>query len=420
MGLPVMWGVRNRTPATTDLRTGEFPEVTGLARPRIVRDHHGVPRSPEFRLTVAGAAVVGVAYGMGRYAFGLTLPALRGDPSLSPAGLDDAVLGLIASASFTGYLAGLLLAPVLSRRFGPRAPTTVGSACGVLGGSLAAVATSPGVLAVGTVLAGSAAGWVWAAYSDLAAAVVDAPRRPRVLSVVSTGTSAGLVVSGLVALVVMGVPGWRVVWVAIAIASAVAGLLNLRWTPPVRPARTGPTGRLPLRGLAIPTAYSVAFHVGVTTFFTWAADMLRRGGLDAGLAGALYILVGLVGLVALATGGWCARFGTVRVAAGCLLAIAASLVVLGAGAGSAVVALAAAVVFAPGIMAGAAVLAVWTAELAPERSGEALTVVVAIGAVAAVIAPAVVGLLLGVVSLTAVLIGLAVLLLLTAGGILGV
>jgi len=377
-----------------------------------------VPRSPELRLTIAGAAVVGVAYGMGRYAFGLTLPALRGDPSLSADGLDDAVLGLIASASFAGYLAGLLLAPVLSRRLGPRAPTTVGSVCGVVGGILAAVAPSPAVLAVGTVLAGSAAGWVWAAYSDLAAAVVDAPRRPRVLAVISTGTSGGLVVSGLVALAVMGVPGWRLVWVAIAVASAAAGLLNLRGTPAVRPSRAGPAGRIPLRGLAVPTLYSIAFHVGVTTFFTWAADMLRRGGLDAGIAGVLYALVGVVGLVALGTGGWCARFGTVRVAAACLLSIAASLVILGAGAGSALVALGAAIVFAPGIMGGAAVLAVWTAEIAPDRSGEALTVVVAVGALTAVIAPAVVGVLLGLVSLTAVLVGLAALLLVTAGGLL--
>jgi predicted MFS family arabinose efflux permease len=380
--------------------------------------HDRPVRSPAVRLTVAGAAVVGVAYGMGRYAFGLTLPSLRGDPSLSPGGLDDAVLGLIASGSFAGYLLGLLLAPVVGRRFGPRAPTTVGGTCGLVGGVLAAAAPSPLVLAVGTVLAGSAAGWVWAAYSDLAAAVVAAPHRPRTLAVISTGTSAGLLVSGIVGLAAIGVPGWRLVWVAIGVASAAAGLLNLLWTPRVPPRRTGRTGRLALRGLVVPTIFSVGFHVGVTTFFTWAADMLRRAALAPGWAPVLYALVGVIGLVALGTGGWCARFGTVRVAAATLLFLAASLVVLGAGAGSAAVALAAAAVFAPGIMGGAAVLAVWTAEIEPERSGEALTAVVVVGAVAAVVAPAVVGLLLGVVSLAAVLIGLAVLLLATAAGLL--
>ncbi|WP_345416385.1 MFS transporter [Actinomycetospora chlora] len=371
-------------------------------------------RTPDVRLTVAGVAVVGVAYGMGRYAFGLTLPSLRDDPSLSPSGLDDAVLGLIASGSFAGYLAGLLLAPVVGRRSGPRAPTTVGSVCGLVGGLLVAVSPSPLVLAVGTVLAGSAAGWVWAAYSDLAAVVVDVPRRPRVLAVISTGTSAGLVVTGLVGLAAIGVPGWRLVWVAIGVASAAAGLLNLRWTPRVPPAPAGRAGRLPLRGLGVPIAYSIAFHVGVTTFFTWAADVLRRAAVAPGWAPVLYALVGVVGLVGLGVGGWCARFGTVRVAAACLLFLGASLVVLGAGPASGLVAMVAAALYAPGIMGGAAVLAVWTAEIAPERSGQALTVVVAVGAVAAVVAPAVVGVLLGAVSLAAVLIGLAVLLVVTA------
>jgi predicted MFS family arabinose efflux permease len=371
-------------------------------------------RSPALRLTVAGAAVVGVAYGMGRYAFGLTLPSLRADPSLSATGLDDAVLGLIASGSFAGYLAGLLLAPVVGRRFGSRAPTTVGSVCGLVGGALAAVSTSPLVLAVGVVLAGSAAGWVWAAYSDLAAAVVDAPARPRTLAIISTGTSAGLVVSGVVGLAAIGVPGWRLVWVAIGLASAATGLLNLRWTPRVPPPPGGRAGRIALLGLAVPIVYSVAFHVGVTTFFTWAADMLRRAALPPGWAPTLYGLVGIVGLVGLGIGGWCARFGTVRVAAACLLFLAVSLTVLGTGAGSGVVALVAAAIYAPGIMGGAAVLAVWTAEIAPDRSGEALTVVVAVGATAAVVAPVIVGLLLGVVSLTAVLVGLAVLLVVAA------
>ena len=375
-----------------------------------------MPRSVEIRLAVAGAAVVGVAFGMGRFAFGLTLPAVRADPALSAGGLDDAVLGLIASGSFAGYLAGLLLAPVLVRRLGPKAPTTVGSACGLVGGTLVALAPSVGLLAVGAVLTGSAAGWVWAAYSDLATAAVSAPRRPRLLAVISTGTSGGLVVVGLVGLAATGVPAWRVVWAAIAFGSALAGLLNLRWTPRVAPRRPG-VGGVALRGLAVPIVYSVVYHVGTTTFFTWAADMLRRAELAAGFAPALYVLVGLTGLVALATGGACARFGTVRVAASCLLSVAAALVVLGTGAASWVVALGAAIVFGPGYMSGAAVMAVWTAELVPERPGEALTVVVAVGALSAVIAPTIVGLLIGVVGLPVVLTALALLLLVVAAGL---
>ena len=50
---------------------------------------------------------------MARYAYGLTLPDIREDLRLSAL-----VLGLVASATFAGYLAGLLLAGRLAARRG--------------------------------------------------------------------------------------------------------------------------------------------------------------------------------------------------------------------------------------------------------------------------------------------------------------
>ena len=107
------------------------------------------------QVSIGGAAVVGVAFGMARYAYGLTLPAIR-----SEFGLPEVLLGAIASGTFFGYLVGLLFGPRLSARRGPRAPTTVGGVCGALGCVTVAVAPTPWVLAAGAVLGGSAAGWV--------------------------------------------------------------------------------------------------------------------------------------------------------------------------------------------------------------------------------------------------------------------
>ena len=101
------------------------------------------------RIGLAGAAVVGVAFGMARYAYGVTLPDIRAD-----LGLSELVLGLIASATFVGYLAGLLLAGPLAARRGSRAPTTVGGVCGAVGAVIVALAPSPWLLALGAVLAG--------------------------------------------------------------------------------------------------------------------------------------------------------------------------------------------------------------------------------------------------------------------------
>jgi predicted MFS family arabinose efflux permease len=361
--------------------------------------------SAAMRVGVAGATVVAVEFGMGRFAFGLTMPDLRADPAFSSSGLSDPVLGLIASATFAGYLAGIVGAPLLGRRLGPRAPTTLGCACGTVGGLVVLVAQHAGVLAAGAVLVGSAAGWVWAPYNDLVSAVAPPANRPGLLAGVSTGASAGLVA---VAIVAAAAPGWRTVWAAVGLASAAAAVLNLRWTPRVAPVpRVG--FRVAWRPLLLPAAYALGYFVATTLFFTYAAEALRRGGLPSVAGPALYAVIGAVGLVGLMTGRWCERMGARRVAASCLGLVAVALAVLGLADDRWVVALGAAVVFAPGYMGGAAVMAVWTSALAPEGSTEALTSVIVVGALAAVVGPAVVGGLVGPLGLPAVLLGLAVL-----------
>ena len=180
---------------------------------------------------VGGAAVVGVAFGMARYAYGLTLPDVR-----SEFGLSELLLGLIAGGTFAGYLVGLVAAPRLSARRGPRAPTTVGGVCGVAGAATVALAPSPSVLAAGAVLSGSAAGWVWAPYSDIVSRLVQRRHRPTLLAVITTGTSLGLVALAVLGLLASPV-SWRLTWAGIAVAAAVAALVTLRAVPRLRPRR---------------------------------------------------------------------------------------------------------------------------------------------------------------------------------------
>ncbi|HEV7949162.1 MAG TPA: MFS transporter [Glaciihabitans sp.] len=185
--------------------------------------------SADNRVGLAGAAVVGVAFGMARYAYGLTMPEIRQALELS-----EPVLGVIASATFAGYLAGLLLAGRLAGRYGPRLPTTIGGVSGAVGAVIVTVAHTPWLLAVGAVLAGSAGGWVWAPYSDIVTRIVPARQRPRVLAIITTGTSGGLLLlGGLAAVAVVG--SWRMVWLGIALAVVFAAVLNLRLVPVVKP-----------------------------------------------------------------------------------------------------------------------------------------------------------------------------------------
>ncbi|MQS07354.1 MFS transporter [Streptomyces alkaliphilus] len=339
------------------------------------------------RIGLAGAAVVGVAFGMARYAYGLTLPDIRQELELS-----EPVLGLIAGATFAGYLAGLLLAGPLAVRRGSRAPTTVGGACGAVGAVIVTVAQLPWLLAVGAVLAGSAGGWVWASYSDIVTRTVSAPQRPGALAIITTGTSGGLVV--LAGLAVLAIPGsWRMVWAGIALAAVAAAVVNLRLVP-----RTGPKPRPERRRgtsplvttLGIPAAYSVVYFAAVVIYFTYAADVLTRD-LPAAAVPALYAVIGVTGMVGVATGAVAQRLGSSRVAALCLVTVAAALALLGLAGDSMIATAVSAYVFGPGYMIGSAVLAVWTAELVPERAGAAFTGCLIVGAVSSVAAPVVAG-----------------------------
>lgn len=344
--------------------------------------------STDIRIGVAGAAVVGVAFGMARYAYGLTLPGIRQE-----LGLSEFVLGLIASATFVGYLAGLLLAGPLAARRGSRAPTTVGGACGALGAVIVTVAQSPWLLAVGAVLAGGAGGWVWAPYSDIVTRTLATRRRPRALAVITTGTSGGLVaLGGLGVFAALG--SWRLVWAGIAVAAVIAAVVNLRLVPRITP--TPPRDRRRsdpslARTLRVPAGYSVVYFAVIVVYFTYAADLVDRGDLPAGAVPALYAAIGITGMAGVATGAAAQRLGTRTVAALCLILVSVALALLGL-AGSSVAATAvSACVFGVGYMAGSAVLAVWTAELVPDRAGKAFTACLVVGAVSSVVAPAVAG-----------------------------
>ncbi|UXA17699.1 MFS transporter [Mycobacterium sp. SMC-4] len=344
--------------------------------------------SADIRVGIAGAAVVGVAFGMARYAYGLTLPGIRGE-----LGLSELVLGLIASATFVGYLAGLLLAGPLAARRGSRAPTTVGGACGALGAVLVTVAQSPWLLAVGAVLAGGAGGWVWAPYSDIVTRTVATRQQPRALAVITTGTSVGLIaLGGLGVLAVIG--SWRLVWAAIALAAVLAAVVNLALVPRTTPTapRTGTRRTEPLSGtLLVPAGYSVVYFAAIVIYFTYAADILDRGDLPAWVVPALYAVVGITGLVAVATGAAAQRLGSRRVAALCLLLVAAALALLGLAGNSLAATAVSACIFGVGYMTGSAVLAVWTAELVPDQAGAAFTACLVVGALSSVAAPALAG-----------------------------
>ena len=330
--------------------------------------------SSDLRLGIAGGALMGVTFGMARYAYGLTLPAIR-----SALDVPELLLGLIGSGTFAGFLLSLVTAPSLARWQGPRAPTTLGGASAAVGCAVVALAPTSGVLALGALVSGSAAGWVWASYSTIVVAVVAvvAPgRRARLLAGITTGATGGLVVVGALALVV---DSWRWTWGSIALAAAVATVVNRRWVPRLPP--VGPAGArraiVPGPGLARPIGFAVVLFVGATAYFTYATDAAERGGLGTSAGPTIFVLVG------------------------------AALVLLGLGGSSLPAVLASAVVFGGANTVGSAALPVWTADLVPDDPARAFTITLVTASVGATLTPVAIGALLPTSGLRGVLLGAA-------------
>jgi predicted MFS family arabinose efflux permease len=353
---------------------------------------------------VGGAAVVGVAFGMARYAYGLTLPDVR-----SEFGLSELLLGLIASGTFAGYLVGLVSVPLLSARRGPRAPTTVGGLCGVVGAATVALAPSPWILAAGVVLSGSAAGWVWAPYSDIVTEVAPRRHQPTLLAVITTGTSLGLV--GLAALGLVGtLTSWRLTWAGIALAAAVAALVNLRAVPQLdarhnheEAQRSSPWRRAMVR----PLAYAVLHFAAITVYFTYASEAARSGGLAASAEPLLFALIGAGGLVALRTGRMTRAVTAPAVGISSLFVVSFALVLLGLGRTSLPLTLSSALLLGMGFMVGSSLLAIWTAQVVPDRPGDGFTIALVVGAVTSIAAPAAMGALIPVFGLPEMLVLIA-------------
>jgi predicted MFS family arabinose efflux permease len=346
---------------------------------------------------------MGVTFGMARYAYGLTLPAIR-----SALDLPEPVLGLIGSGTFGGFLLALLVAPYLAGREGPRAPITVGGVSATAGCTTVAVAPSPGLLALGALLAGSAAGWVWAAYSTVVTAVAVPRRRPRLLAGITTGATAGLVAVGVLTLVV---DSWRWTWAGIALAAGAATALNCGAVPRLPPARR-PVGARALlgRGLAGPIGFAVVLFLGATAYLTYATDAAEDGGLGPAAGPTIFVLVGTAGFTGLAAGALVDRLdraGGRTVAVIALLLLGVALALLGLGASSLPAVLVSAVVFGSANTVGSAALPIWTAALVPDAPAAAFTTTLLAGSVSATLTPAATGFLVATTGLRAVLLAAA-------------
>jgi predicted MFS family arabinose efflux permease len=369
------------------------------------------------RLGLAGFVATAVAYGPARTGYGLFVPDFRGE-----FGISTGAAGAIGSGLQGGFLLALVATALLVGRLGPRLLVAAGGVSATVGMLLVALASNQAMLAAGVCVAGMTAGFCWSPYNDLAGQTVRAESRARVLSAVSTGTTLGIAVSGLVALaaIVGGLP-WRAAWlafVAAAVLSAVLNALLLPGMPYGEPGRQEDVARPGvgwLFGAGSAPLFVVAFSFGVVNAFYWSfnADIVSSAGFPLPNAGPiLYAVLGAAGFVGLLTGDLVDRFGLDRTLRITLLCLGAGTVLLGAAPGSLLVVGASAALYGAGVMLMSALLSLWSSAVFDERPSEGFTAALIFFGVGGVAGPAALGALGGAFGLrTAFLLAAALILL---------
>lgn len=178
--------------------------------------------SPALRIGATGFALIAVCYGFARFAFGLFLPQI--DTEL---GLGASLSGMISGGSFAGNCLAIIASAALTEWIGARAVLVTAALFAAFGMAAIALAPSPLILAIAVVVAGSSTGLASPPMAAAVAAAVQKNRQDLTNTVINAGTSAGVALSGPIALAIAG--EWRlafgafaVVAVMLAIAAAIA------------------------------------------------------------------------------------------------------------------------------------------------------------------------------------------------------
>lgn len=281
------------------------------------------------KLILPGTLLIGVCYGLARFAYGLFLPQIRDD-----VGLSATTAGFIGSGSYVGYCVAIVVSALVVERLGARMVAVWAALIAAIGMAVVAVSVTPLMLAAAILFAGLSTGFASPPMAQAVATVIATDRQARANTMINAGTSIGVAVSGPVAFLATG--HWRTAYVVFALA-ALGNALWLVFAVPNTRASTAqaangssPTAGRLLRGRAL-TLIVAATVMGVASsaFWTFASDVVVTvGHRSQALSNVAWIVIGIAGLAGSGTGDLIRRFGINSVHRSSLAALAAALVLI--------------------------------------------------------------------------------------------
>lgn len=324
--------------------------------------------NPAFRIGATGFGLIALCYGFARFAFGLFLPQIDAELKLGPS-----LSGVISGGSFAGYCIAIIAAAALTERFGARTVAIAAALLAAIGMAGIALAPSPALLAVAVIVAGASTGLASPPMAAAVAAAVRAERQNATNTIINAGTSAGVALSGPIALAVNG--QWRAtfaVFAGMAVMLAIGAAFAL---PPSRGTRSPaglPSITRPLGCLIIAT-----FMTGMASTAIWSfGGQLVAQGLGWGPTGTaiLWSCIGAGGIAGAWAGSLVSRFGLQRIHLLFCGAVAATIVAVGSGGAIAWLVLSGGALFGAAYVMLTGAYLVWGVRALPDRPATGLTI----------------------------------------------
>ncbi|WP_251977707.1 MFS transporter [Salinicola avicenniae] len=323
------------------------------------------------RLIIAGTLLIGVSYGLARFAYGLFLPSMRED-----VGLSSAMAGAIGSGAYVGYCLAILLSAFLVERLGPKIMAVSAAVIAAAGMAVISVSTSPLLLAGAILLAGTSTGLASPPMAQAVSRVVSQPRQGRANTLINAGTSLGVAISGPVAFIATG--QWRLAYAAFALAALCNAALLLISVPGGRHTATSRATEgvddghedAPLwrpRALRVVVA-AAGMGMASAAYWTFSSETLvNLGHFDQAMANIVWILIGVAGLAGGLAGDLVKRFGLNLVNRATLAALSLSLALLAVMPANLLAVLLSAVLFGAAYIMLTGVYLVWGIRLYADR-----------------------------------------------------
>tara|TARA_B100000678_G_scaffold267551_1_gene253176 strand:- start:177 stop:1310 length:1134 start_codon:yes stop_codon:yes gene_type:complete len=345
--------------------------------------------NPALRIGATGFGLIALCYGFARFAFGLFLPQIDAELYLGAS-----LSGVISGGSFAGYCLAIIAAAALTERLGARAVAMVAAIMAALGMAGIALAPSPTLLALAVIVAGCSAGLASPPMAAAVASAVHSDRQDATNTVINAGTSAGVALSGLIALAVHG--QWRMTFAVFAGLAAVLAIGAAIALPPWRESR--PSGGLPPITGPLARLIIATFLAGMASTAIWSfGGQIVSENLGWGPEGtaALWIAIGAGGIGGASAGNLISRFGLGRVHLTFCVALAITIGAVGAGVVSTELVLGSGALFGAAYVMLTGVYLVWGIRALPDRPATGLTIGFLSLAIGQTVGAPIFGLLLG-------------------------